>query len=113
MSSSGSYVVAAYSEAIAEYGKTTRIFVMPTIYAAVADSLTANNYSNKDFLYSLFENFYGAEGMPYGCKPVFYDSQILENLTMGTAGIYTAIVMFIPVAIAAVGAVVIIKRKHR
>lgn len=113
VSSTGNYVVAAYSETSNSNGKTARVFVMPTIYAAVADSLTSNNYSNKDFLYALFENFYGADGMPYGCKSVFYDSQILENLTMGTAGVYTAIIMFIPVAIAAVGAVVLIKRKNR
>ena len=85
----------------------------PTIYFAASDALTATNYSNKDFLYSLFEDFYGAEGMPYGCKPVFYDSQILENLTMGTARVYTAVIMLIPVAIAVVGAVVIIRRKNR
>ena len=51
--------------------------------------------------------------MPYGCKPIFYDSQILENLTMGTAGVYTAAVMLIPVAIAVIGTVVIVRRKNR
>ena len=113
VSSDGNYVIAAYSEAPAENGKTSKVFVIPSIYAAVADSLTANKYSNKDFLYALFENFYGAEGMPYGCKPIFYDSQILENLTMGTAGVYTAAVMLIPVAIAVIGTVVIVRRKNR
>ena len=113
VSSSGDYVIAAYSEAAAKDGKTSRVFVIPSIYAAVSDSLTASKYSNKDFLYALFENFYGAEGMPYGCKPIFYDSQILENLTMGTAGVYTVAAMLIPVAIAAVGSVVLIRRKNR
>ena len=113
VSSSGDYVVAAYSEAATESGDSTRIFVVPSIYFAASDALTATNYSNKDFVYSLFEDFYGAEGMPYGCKPIFYDSQILENLTMGTAKIYTAIAMLIPAAIAVVGTVVLIKRKNR
>lgn len=113
VSSSGSYVIAAYSETETDSGKSSRIFVIPTIYAAVSDALTSHNYSNKDFLYALFEDFYGAEGMPYGCKPIFYDSQILENLTMGTAGVYTAIIMLIPVAIAAVGTVVLVRRKNR
>ena len=113
VSSSGGYVVAAYSETPAKDGKTSRVFVIPSIYAAVSDSLTANKYSNKDFLYALFENFYGAEGMPYGCKPIFYDSLILENLTMRTAGVYTAVALLIPAAIAVLGTVVIIKRKNR
>ncbi len=113
VSTSGDYVIAAYSEALMQSGKTSRVFVMPSIYTAVSDTLTANNYSNKDFLYALLEDFYGAEGMPYGCKPIFYDSQILENLTMGTAGVYAAVAMLIPAAIAVVGAVVLVKRKNR
>lgn len=113
VSTSGEYVVAAYSENEAKNGKTSRIFVMPTIYAAVSDTLTANHYSNKDFLYSLMEDFYGADGIPYGCKPIFYDSQILENLTMRTAGIYTAVALSVPVAIAVTGAIVLIRRKNR
>ena len=113
VSSSGNYVLAAYSETVTDSGASSHIFVVPSIYFAASDALTSTNYSNKDFVYSLFEDFYGADGMPYGCKPIFYDSQILENLTIGTAKIYTAIAMLIPAAIAVVGTVVLIKRKNR
>ena len=51
--------------------------------------------------------------MPYGCKPVIYSSSTLENLTMGMARLYTAITLAIPLAIAAVGTVVIVRRRNR
>lgn len=111
-SRNGSYCVAAYSEKTVE-DKTARIFVVPSIYLAVTDSLISNGYSNKDFLYSLIEDFYGGGRMPYGCKPVIYDSQTLENLTMGTAKVYTAAILALPVAILICGAVVLVKRKNR
>ena len=113
VSRGGGYTVAAASEYRTKDGDVTKIFVVPSIYLAVSDSLITNGYSNKDFSYALFESFYGAEGMPYGCKSVVYSSQTLENLTMGTARTYTAIVLAIPAAIAAVGAVIIIRRKNR
>jgi hypothetical protein len=112
ISRDGSYCVAAYTETPAKNG-SSKIFVVPSIYLAVSDSLITNGYSNKDFVYALFEEFYGAGNMPYGCKAVVYDNQILENLTMGTARLYTVIALMIPVCIAAAGAVIIIKRKNR
>ena len=42
-----------------------------------------------------------------------YRSLILENLTMGRAKLYTAIILAIPVALAALGAITIIRRKNR
>ena len=108
----GSYCVAAYSERSID-GKTARIFVVPSIYLAVSDSLISNGYSNKDFLYSLIEDFYGGGRMPYGCQPILYDNQTLQNLKMGTAKIYTAVIMTVPVAILVCGAVILVKRKNR
>jgi hypothetical protein len=113
VSEAGNYCIAAYSEYFTEGGNKTNIFVVPSIYLAASDALIANGYSNKDFTYSLFEELYGAEGMPYGCEPLLYGSQILENLTMGTARIYTTITLLIPTAILAVGVAVIIRRKYR
>ena len=112
VSRAGSYCVAAYSESAAE-GGVAKIFVIPSIYLAVSDSLIANGYSNKDFVYSLLEDFYGAENMPYGCKAFIYDNQVLENLTMGTARAYMTVVLMIPACIAVLGTVIIIKRKNR
>ena len=113
VSDNGSYTIAACSEKTTAEGKTSKIFVIPTVYLAVSDSLIANGYSNKDFIYSLFEDFFGAENMPYGCKPVLYSSQILENLTMGKARLYTFMALVAPVAVFAFGTVVLVRRKYR
>ena len=108
----GGYTVAAYNEFETENGKGT-VFVIPSIYLAVSDSLITNGYSNKDFLFSLFENVYGAEDLPYGCRSILYDTTTLENLTMGAAKTYLFFIMLIPVGVAITGAVVLIKRKNR
>ena len=113
VSTSGSYCIAAASEYAANDGKVSKIFVIPSIYLSVSDALTSREYSNKDFMYSLLQDFYGGGIMPYGCREVMYASRVLENLTMGAARIYTAIVIAIPAAIAIIGAVVIIRRRNR
>lgn len=113
VSDSGSYNIAAYSEKTTGTGKTARVFVIPSVYLAVSDSLIAREYSNKDFTYALLDEFFGAENMPYGCKAVVYDTQTLENLTMGTAKLYTAIILLIPVSIGVVGTVRLVRRKNR
>ena len=94
-------------------GKDGKMFVVPSIYLTAADALIANGYSNKDFTFSVFEEIAEAENLPYNCKEVLYDTQTLENLSMGTARIYTALIMAIPACLAVIGAVVIIKRKNR
>ena len=113
VSSQGPFCVAAYAEVATTGAAAAKIFVIPSIYLAVSDSLTSDGYSNKDFIYSLLDEFFGADNLPYGCKPVLYDTQMLENLTMGTARLYTALIMLIPAAVAAAGAIVITRRKRR
>ena len=76
----GNFTVAAYNDAKVAGGKTAKIFVVPSIYLTVADALVTNGYSNKDFLFSLFEEFYGTYTPPYGCNTVLYDTETLENL---------------------------------
>jgi hypothetical protein len=110
--SEGSYCISAYAEKDFD-GKKGTVFVIPSVYLAVSDTLVSREYSNKEFLYALFDEFYGAEDMPYGCRAILTDTTTLENLKLGTARLYTAMIMAIPVALAVVGAVVIIKRKHR
>ena len=44
---------------------------------------------------------------------VDYTAPILENLTMGKARLYTAIILAIPAALAVVGTITIIRRKNR
>jgi hypothetical protein len=75
--------------------------------------MVTNGYGNKGFVYSLFEVLYGVGDMPYGTNSIVYDSGVLENLTMGTAKTITAILLAIPMVLAVVGAVVLIRRKNR
>ena len=109
----GSFPVAAYNTVAASDGKKGTVFVISSIYMTVSDALVTNGYSNKDFIYSLFDYLYGAQNMPYGCQSILYESSILENLTMSTANLYTAIVLAVPTVIAICGAVVVIRRKNR
>ncbi len=112
VSSTGRYTVAAYSETVKE-GVSSRVFVVPSVYLSASDALVSRGYSNKDFTYALFEELFGIEGLPYGCQAIVYDTNTLENLTMGTARIYTALIMLVPFAIAIAGAVILIRRKNR
>ena len=109
----GGYALAAYSERYNEAGEDARMFFVPSVYLTATDAMITNGYSNKDFLYSLFDVFYGADDLPYGTNVVVQASTMLENLTLGTSIIYTAILLALPVALAAVGLVTIIRRKNR
>ena len=109
----GGYTVAAHSSYDAGDGKVASIFVIPSVYIAASDALTSNSYSNRDFLYSLFEHAFGAENLPYGANSVTYVTDDLKNLTMGQARLYSVLLLVLPVALAVVGAVVIIRRKNR
>ena len=112
VASGGSYCVAAYSTKETDTGKTN-VFVLPSAYVAVSDALVTPGYSNRDFLYAVMEHLFGASGLPYGSNVSVYDAETLENLTMGTAKIYTAIILAIPAAIAVAGIAIITKRKYR
>lgn len=110
----GDFAVAAYNRL--SYGEGTKeatVFVNSSLYLTVSSALVTNGYANKDFVYAVFEELFGAKNLPYGCNTVLYDTQTLENLTMGTATLYTVIALAVPVALLAVGVVVIIKRRNR
>ena len=109
----GKYAIAAYSDTALENGGHAKVFVVPSIYLAVSDALVSRGYSNKDFVYALFENYFGSSVAPYGCNDVLYDTDTLENLTMRSAKIYTAVIMAIPAVLAVIGTVVIVRRRQR
>lgn len=111
--SSGSYPVAACVKEAVGGKNVASICVMSGVYASVSDALVTDKYSNTDFYYSLFDNFYGQKGMPYGSNVLRWEVTTLENLTMGRAKLYTAIIMAIPATIAIVGIVIVYKRKYR
>ena len=109
----GDYCVGAHARIDTDKGEVANIFVIPSIYMTANDALSKSGYANRDFIYAMLDNLFGAESVPYGCTPVFRYDQTLENLTMSAARLYTVLVLSIPVAIAIVGSVVIIKRKNR
>ena len=111
--SAGSYAAAAIATIENRDGEDGRVFVIPSMFLSSGDVLVAEGYSNKDFIYSLLSESMGATNAPYGCNSVVYNTNTLENLTMGAARTYTAVLILIPALLAVSGAVVIIRRKNR
>ena len=109
----GSYAMAAYSTLEGQLGEESKLFFIPSIYLTAIDAMVTRGYANKDFLYSLFDEFFEMGDMPYGCNSILYDTTTLENLTMGTARVYTALILSIPAVICIVGAVTLIRRRNR
>ena len=85
-----------------------------TITATTA-ALITNGYANKDLVYSVFEHLYGCRGdlLPYGTSIISFRATTLEGLTMGTARIYMAVLMALPVCVAITGVVILTRRKNR
>ena len=111
--SEGGYAVAACSVRAERDGKESTVFVIPTAYITASDAFLSESYSNKDFIYSTLEVLFDSNPTPRGCNRVTYRTTILENLTMGRAKTYTAIILAIPALIAVFGTVTIIRRKNR
>ena len=109
----GSYVISAYSELECDTGNTASMVVVPSVFLTATDAIVTDGYANKDFIYALCETLFEMDSMTYGCNSYVYDDTILENLTMGTAKVYTALLLAVPVIITAVGAILIIRRKNR
>ena len=111
--STGGYTLAAYSTVTGIDGKEGKIVVVPTAQMATTAALVTNGYANRDFIYSIFDFVYKAELLPYGASLISFNTTTLEGLTMGTANVYTAILLAIPAIVAVAGAVVLIRRKNR
>lgn len=109
----GNYAVAAYSKYSNNAENDSAIVVMSDGMMTASDAIVTDKYSNKDFLYSLFDVLFEKGDMPYGCRSVILRHTVLENLTIGTARIYAAALIAIPVAIGVVGGVVMVRRKNR
>ena len=107
------YCVSAMSTYENENGAVGSVVVSPSVFITATDALTSGGYANREFVYAMIEEVFGAGNPPYGCNTVFYTEDVLENLTMGTARIYAVVLLMIPVAIAAVGVFVTVRRKNR
>lgn len=112
VSSEGSFALAAYSRLKYENSEGG-VFVIPSALLTNADLLVFNGYSNKELIYSLFDECFDSSLAVYGTRSVVYDSGVVENLTQKTAGIFTACLMLIPVALICVGAFITVRRKNR
>lgn len=109
----GNYTIAACAVAKNDFADDSRLFVMSDGMMTSGEAVVSNGYSNKDFLYSVFDVFYGKGEMPYGCNSLIYDTMILENLTMSSAKIYTAVILAVPAIVAICGAILLRRRKNR
>lgn len=113
VSEKGGYAVAAYSTRDEGEGVSSAVVVIPTVLMTGADVLVSNGYSNRDFVYSILSEVFGAPTVIYGARSVIYNSGVVENLTQSSAVAFTVLLMIIPVALAVLGAVVVIRRKRR
>ena len=104
----GSYCVAATSQK-----NGASVFVTAGVYLTAADAVISDTYANRNFVYAVFDELFDAPVAPYGCKLVPYSTDILEDMTMGKARIYTVLVMAVPVALAVVGFAINKRRKNR
>lgn len=109
----GGYTVAAYSETKGDDGKEGKIFVVPSIYLTAGNVLIKPETANKDFSYALLSRLFGAATATYGTSSIVFKTNTLNGFTIGNARVYTAIIMSLPVILAIVGAVTVIKRKNR
>ncbi len=112
VSEDGNFVLAAYSTVNYENSEAG-VFVIPSALLTNADLLVFNGYSNKELVYSLFDECFDSKLAVYGTRSVVYDSGVVENLTQQTAGIFTACLMLLPIALLCVGAFITVRRKNR
>ena len=109
ISSTGSYPLAA----LARQQGGGSVFLVSSIFLTAQDAIQTNGYANAEFLYALLEEVSGA-AVPLGCSVLDFDVEQLEGLSMGVAHTYSLILVgIVPALIAAVGAVVCIRRKNR
>ena len=108
-----SLAVAAASVRTMSSGKTSSVVLIPSVLLTNADVLVFNGYTNKEFVYSVFDNLLGAHTALYGTRSVIYDNGVVENLTQGTARALTVVLFTLPAIVAVVGAVITIRRKYR
>lgn len=106
----GSYPFAA----LAEREDGGSVFLMSGVYMTAQDLLRSDARGNRDFFYALMQETDGIRA-PLGATTLLMnDSVLLEGLAMGTANFYTRVlVLWMPIAVIAVGAFVLLRRKRR
>ena len=112
--SKGGYTVAAYSQRENEDGSIASLFLIPGAVLSSSGAMNVDGYSNKDFLYSAFEELFDSSAALYGIKGItMYTDTALHGFTMKNARTYTALIMILPAALAVGAGVIVVKRKNR
>lgn len=111
--SEGGYAVCAINDLPSAGNTRSRIFLCYGSYLTSSAAMVTNSYSNKDFMFSLMSYGFGAPISPIGCADLVFVSETLTGFTMSNARAFTAIILAIPAVIGVVGAVIVIRRKHR
>ena len=92
---------------------TATVFLATSVFFLANDVMDSSGYKNRDVVLASLETATGIPA-PVGCSVLPFDNTRLENLTMGTARIYAILTAaVIPLAVAAVGAAVLLRRRRR
>lgn len=111
--SGGSYPVFAVSRAEVAGGKRASLFLSSGVYLLANDILNSGTYSNRAVVLASLEIALGVP-TPVGCQILPIGNERLEDLTMGTARLYASLLsVALPLAVAAVGTFIIVRRKIR
>ena len=109
----GNYVLSAKGTREAD-GVTSSLFLVPSVYLAASDATLSNTYSNREFIFGVFSEIYENNGkMPFGTRAVQTVTDLIEDLSLREARLFTVICFLPAMALIAVGAVVLIRRKHK
>lgn len=113
MDDTGNYVLSATGKREYE-GVTSSLFVVPSVYMTASDATLSNTYSNREFLLGIFDEIFANEGkLPYGVRSVKTETNLIEDLSLREARLYTVLCFLPAVALVALGAVVLVRRKHK
>ena len=108
--SAGGYTVAAVSRDNTTGGG---IFAVGSVFLTAQDTITTNEYGNKDLIFLVFRHLSGA-AVPIGTTYLLFSSGTLEGLTMRAARLWTVLVaVIVPVAVGATGFVLVRRRRNR
>ncbi len=109
----GDYILAASGKRTGENGENSQMFVCASIYLSASDAMLSNTYTNREFIYAIFDELYGAEGAkPYGTRAVMTESNLIEDLSMAEARVYTVLALLPAVIALGFGIVILTKRKY-
>ena len=113
MDKSGNYVLCAKGTRQGEEGESS-LFLVPSVYITASDAVLSNTYSNREFLLGIFSEVFGISGeLPYGTRAVQTVTDLIEDLSLREARMYTLIAFLPALLLVGVGAYVLIRRKHK